>query len=265
MNRAKTIQDKINNVKHLDFGDILGDSLNLFKKTWLQGFVFFLIAIIALIPFFAAIYMPIYKSVLEEINNGADPSQLSSLDMDSFRLMVIGLGVIISFFMVPLTASFYRIVKKIDFKEDFSFKDFFYFFKNDYLAKIAAIVSLTVLVSLINYGLEMALPELFVGILNIVLSLVFNMLSLLMIVLMAFNPELSPSEVINLAISLGLKKGLLILGLLIVAAIIGSLGVIACGIGMLFTFSIVYLPNYHIYKEVIGFDDISDIDKIGIE
>src|SRR5690606_34183598 len=127
------------------------------------------------------------------------------------------------------------------------------------------IVSLTVLVSFINYGLEKALPELFAGILNIVLSLVFNMLSLLMIVLMAFNPELSASEVINLAISLGLKKGLLILVLLIVSVIICSLGIIACCIGMLFTFSIVFLLIYHIYKQVIGFDEISDIDKIGIE
>src|SRR5690606_23731515 len=134
-----------------------------------------------------------------------------------------------------------------------------------YLAKIAAIVSLTVLVSFINYGLEKALPEIFAGILNIVLSLVFNMLSLLMLVLMAYNPELSAFELIKLTISLRLTKGLLILALLIVAAIIGSLGIIACGIGMLFTFSIVYLPIYHIYKQVIGFDEISDIDKIGIE
>ncbi|MBU3821236.1 hypothetical protein KO566_04115 [Flavobacteriaceae bacterium XHP0103] len=265
MSSVKTLLNKIENAEALDFGEILGDSLSLFKKTWLQGFVFFLIAIIALIPFFAAIYMPIYKSVLEEINNGADPSQLSSLNMDSYRLMVIGLGVIISFFMVPLTASFYRIVKKIDFGGEFNFKDFFYFFKNDYLMKIATIVSLTVLVSLINYGFEKTLPEMYASILSIALSLVFNVLSLLMIVFMAFNPDLDSYAIINLAFSLGLKKGLVILGLIIVAGIIGGLGIIACGIGMMFTFSIVYLPIYHVYKKVFGFNETSDIDKIGVE
>lgn len=265
MSYAKTLLDKIEEAQALDFGEILSDSLNLFKKTWLQGFVFFLIAIVALIPFFAAIYVPIYRSILEEVNNGVDPSQIDTLNMDSYRFMVIGLGVIISFFMVPLTASFYRIIKNIDFGQGFNFKDFFYFFKNEYLIKIATIVSLTVLVSLINYGFEKTLPESYAAILSIILSVIFNVLSLLMIVFMAFNSELDSYGVINLAFSLGIKKGLLVLGLVIITAIIGSLGVIACGIGVLFTFSIVYLPVYHVYKQVIGFDEISDIDKIGTE
>jgi uncharacterized membrane protein len=43
------------------------------------------------------------------------------------------------------------------------------------------------------------------------------------------------------------------------------LGIIACGIGLLLTMSIVYLPVYFVYRDVVGFEEDSEIMKIGIE
>ena len=40
-----------------------------------------------------------------------------------------------------------------------------------------------------------------------------------------------------------------------IAGIMGMLGVLACGIGLLFTMAIVYLPVFIIYKKVIGLED----------
>jgi len=41
------------------------------------------------------------------------------------------------------------------------------------------------------------------------------------------------------------------------------LGIIGCGIGVLFTISVMYLPVFFIYKEVIGFGETSEIEQIG--
>jgi uncharacterized membrane protein len=77
------------------------------------------------------------------------------------------------------------------------------------------------------------------------------------------NPELSEVEIVKLSFALGNKKWLVSFGAMLVCAIIGMLGVIACFIGIVLTISIAYLPVFLIYKEVIGFDDRNEIDFIG--
>jgi uncharacterized membrane protein len=79
------------------------------------------------------------------------------------------------------------------------------------------------------------------------------------------NPDLSETEIVKLSFRLGTKKWLITFGLLFVTGILGMLGIIACGIGLLFTMSIVYLPVYFVYRDVVGFEDDSEIMKIGTE
>ena len=79
------------------------------------------------------------------------------------------------------------------------------------------------------------------------------------------NPDLSETEIVKLSFSIGTKKWLITFGLLFITGILGMVGAIACGIGMLFTISIVYLPVYFIYRDVVGFEDDSEIMKIGTE
>ena len=57
---------------------------------------------------------------------------------------------------------------------------------------------------------------------------------------------------------------LLTFGLVIVSGIIVYiLSIITCGIGILFLAAFIYLPIYIIYKEVIGFGELDEINKIG--
>jgi len=79
------------------------------------------------------------------------------------------------------------------------------------------------------------------------------------------NPELTETEIVKISFNLGTKKWLITFGLLFVTGILGMLGIIACGIGLLFTISIVYLPVYFVYRDVVGFDDDSEIMKIGTQ
>ena len=72
-------------------------------------------------------------------------------------------------------------------------------------------------------------------------------------------------KIVKLSFSLGTKKWFITFGLIFVSAILGMLGIIACGIGILFTISIAYLPVYFIYREVVGFEEDDEIMKIGTE
>ena len=51
MNSLDTLLEKIDTAKQLDFGDILSRALELFKKTWLRGFILVLIMLVIMIPF----------------------------------------------------------------------------------------------------------------------------------------------------------------------------------------------------------------------
>lgn len=266
MNTIAYLTDKINNPKDLDFGSILSKSFELFKKTWVQGFILILIIFITLIPFFMAIYWPIYSSVFEQMQNGDyDPNDINDLMLgqsDNFRFTILGLTFIISFISIILVAGFYNIIKKIDFNEAYKSSDFFTFFKGKYLGKVFTIASLSLLISLLNFALEKFLPPFPASIVTIVLSVWFSVYSTLFVVFFAFNPHLNSSEIFNLSFNLGTKKWALIFGLLIVSTIIGCFGLIGCGVGILLTISIIYLPPYLIYKDIIGFDEMGQIEQI---
>lgn len=269
MNTLSSLQEKIDNVKELDFGDILSRTIDLFKKTWLQGFIMILLVMVVMVPFFIALFMPTYSSVIEQVQSGDyDPNDGSSLlqnQPDSFRYMILGLTFFISFVSTGLMAGFYRIVKRIDFEESYGFSDFFHFYKAKNLGKIFAIAAFSLLIALINFAFEKFLPPVAATMFNSALSIILSVYTALFVVIFAFNPHLESSDFFTLSFKLGSKKWFLLFGLMFVTVIIGMLGAIACFVGMFFTLSIVYLPTYLVYKDVFGFDNVSAIDKIGTE
>lgn len=83
-------------------------------------------------------------------------------------------------------------------------------------------------------------------------------------VIYVFNQELSVREIIKLAFELGNKNWFVTFGLTIVLTILAYIGaIVTCGIGFMFTFSIILIPHYLIYKHAIGFEEINEIDSIG--
>ena len=50
MNTVDTILEKIERPKELDFGTIFSESIELFKKTWLQGFLMILFTMLVMLP-----------------------------------------------------------------------------------------------------------------------------------------------------------------------------------------------------------------------
>ena len=249
-----TFLSKVQEAKELDFGDIFGKSIDLFKKTWAQGFLNLLFTMLFVFPLILIIYAPMITFAIAQegqFNNGSEPP--IALIMSTMGIAIV-VGMLLGTFIMALKAGFYSVVKKIDDGKEVTVKDHFAFFKAEYLKK-------TFVLSLMSAG---------IGVLAYILCflpIIYVMVPLsLTAIIFAFNTELSPSEVIKSSFSLGNKKWLIIFGLLFVSGIMAEIvGLLLCGIGILFTVSFVYLPVYVVYKDVIGFEDDDEIKQIGIE
>tara|TARA_R110000868_G_scaffold8606_19_gene44354 strand:- start:7360 stop:8142 length:783 start_codon:yes stop_codon:yes gene_type:complete len=255
MNTITSLLEKISNARPLEFGAIFNESLELFKKTWLQGFLLQLIIFIIVLPIIIVVYMPIIGLALAQSESGHDnPDAFSDLftGMSVFYIIVIIIAIFaLAAVQLALNAGFFRIMKKLDYNEQVSSTDFFYFFKAKYFNKTFLLMLVTVLIA-IPAALLCYIPLLYVMVPMSFFSIIF-----------AFNPELSIGDIVNASFKLGHKKWLLAFGLLIVSSILSQIiGLLLCGIGLLFTAAFVYHPLYLIYKKAIGFDGENEIEDI---
>ncbi len=269
MNTFETLLSKIDTADHLDFGTILSTSLELFKKVWVQGLILMAVLFGTMIPFMVFVYLPMFQEAMTQVRTEAlDPNQVgNSLGAMTAKIQYITLGFVLvyTFLSTALVAGFYRIVKKIDHEETYAFSDFFYFFRGRTLDKLCAIAAFSLLLALLNLVFEKFLPGFSASLLKMGITFIFSVYSSLFVLFLAFNTDLEVSDIFVLSFKLGSRKWALLFGLLVVGGILGMLGIIACGVGVLFTFSLFYLPFYTTYKTLFGFDTRTDIDRIGAD
>ncbi|WP_452221457.1 hypothetical protein [Lacinutrix salivirga] len=253
--KLNEIHNKIENARALDFGDVLSECIELFKKVWLQGLLTVLIIMLITVPF-AMISAFVLELLGIATQNMLDTTDFSFETITAFygvnALYNIPLSILSTFVQIALLGGFYRICKQKDFGESIN-DDYFYFFKQEYLTKI-------LMLALIHTAIATVAQMLcFVPYLYVIVPLMY------FTIMFAFNSEKSVEEIMKTSFLIGNKKWLISFGTLFVCGILGMLGVIGCGIGLLFTVSIVYLPCYVIYKHVVGFEENSEILKIGTE
>ncbi|MCF7568916.1 hypothetical protein L3X37_11160 [Sabulilitoribacter arenilitoris] len=256
MNTISSLLEKIERAKELDFGTIFSESIELFKKTWLQGFLLWLFTLIVTFPLIIALYAPLFTLIIAQQNNG-------EIDPEAFNGFFAGMSVLYIVFVIvgifvlgtitsALYAAFFRIMKKLDYGQEVATSDFFYFVKSKYLSKIF-ILMLIAYVILIPSALLCYLPLLYTLVPLSFFAPIF-----------AFNEELGVSDIVKASFKLGTKKWLIGLGLLIVSFLCYLvLGFITCSIGWLFLRPFMYHPTYLIYKKVVGFEETSAIEEIG--
>ncbi|SFZ91019.1 hypothetical protein SAMN05428642_1011347 [Flaviramulus basaltis] len=256
MNIINTLLEKIERSKELDFGTIFNESIELFKKTWLQGFLLQLFTIIIMLPLIIVLYIPLIGMVIAQQENGYNNPESFDAFFAGMSVLYI-LFVIVGIFVlgaisVALNAGFYRIMKKLDYNEQVVTSDFFYFIKVKYLSKTFILMLVTILIA-VPAALLCYIPLIYAIVPLSYFALIF-----------AFNPELSVGDIVKLSFKLGNKKWLISFGLIIVSSLLAQIvGFIMCFIGVLFTAAFVYHPTYLIYKKVIGFNDQTAIDEIG--
>jgi hypothetical protein len=222
----------------------------MFKEVWLKGILMVIVlavVAVALTFLFAAIGLGPEPYVVDWEEGFNFYSSYSGNVFYSLPQAILTGSI-----LMGLLAGFYRIVKQTDLNE-LNSDDLFYFFKGDYIQKIFMLGIIYALIATIAQAMFF-IPYIYAFVPLSFFAVVFSN-----------NPELTETEIVKISFSLGTKKWLLTFGLIFVTGILGMLGMIACFIGVLFTISIMYLPVYFVYRDVVGFEDDSEIMKIGTE
>ncbi len=254
MNLLK-LQEKISNAPELDFGGLFSESIELFKKVWVQGLLLLVFAVIMILPLVIILYAPIIAMAVASESGGFDPES-DPLVAGGFSVgMIIGMLffiIAIAVVSTALVAGFYHVCKAADQGKEVSTNMLFKFLKKEYVGKLLQL-GLIVMVIAIVAALLCVLPIFYV---MVPLSFIAP--------LFAFNSELSPNELVKAAFALGNKKWLLMFGLLIVISLgINIISYVTCGIGAIVLGCFQYLPVFLVYKKIIGFEDGDEIDQIG--
>lgn len=229
----------------LDFGSIFSNSIELFKKVWVQGFITLLLTFVCILPFYILIYIPLIAAGI------SDPEMLQHDEMPVpvaigmiFTMPIFLIGVMTV--SLALMAAFLRIcmVKDLN-KQDND--DYFFYFKNGRLRKLFTL-------SVIYCGVIL------LGMLTCGLGLIYAVVPLSLVpAFLAFNEELSAMEIVKASFRLGNKNWLVIFGLIIVMGIVAELGIILCFVGILFTAMLAKIPVYFMYKQGVGFSDNKEL------
>ncbi|PWH84392.1 hypothetical protein DIS18_07615 [Algibacter marinivivus] len=250
MNTFESLVKKIENAKDLEFSNLFDSVIELFKKVWLKGFL--TVLLIAIVAFCANILFSLLGLASNQtlLYDGFDLEFFFKSYSETI-IYNIPQAIIVSTMTMAFVAAFYRICRQHVLGED-AVDDYFYFLKKGYFSKL-------LMLGLIHTGISVLAQFLFI----LPAIYVFVPLAYFTIIF-ANNPNLSESEIVKASFRLGNKKWLITFGTMFVAGLLGMLGIIGCGIGLLFTISIVYLPVFFIYKEVVGFEDTSEIEQIGV-
>ncbi|MDC8003078.1 hypothetical protein POV27_03390 [Aureisphaera galaxeae] len=248
---------KIENSKPADFGDIFSKSFEIYKTHFTEGLVHTLISIGVSIPLLLIVYIPVLPLYIEMMQNAGDPYYTPSF-LDEYSLPVI-LGwyllvFLMSFLMQAINFSIYghlfKVLKKKDFNTNEDVGGYFDIIKRHFGKMIVlslASAGIAILATLACY-----IPLFYV---IVPLHWIFP--------IFIFNEDLGVSDIIKAAFKFANKNWLMFALLGIVCGILGSIGIIGCYIGIIFTYFFPYMATYVTYRDCIGFDDVDEISSIG--
>ena len=233
------IQHKISSAEYLDFGGLLHESIKKFKDIWLTG-----LTMILILFSFGFVLSFLFNSI------GISSSPLTEVYDQGFNMFnqsfitsfnILPLTICVSSLTIGLLAGFYRSCKHLDLNQP-SKNDLFYYFSSGHTRKILMLGIFHAVITAVTQYLFF-IPFVYAFVPLQFFAIVFSN-----------NTHLTEIDIVKISFSLGTKKWFLSFGLLIVTGILGMLGVLACGVGLFFTVSIIYLPAYLIYRNVVGFE-----------
>ncbi|MBL0911877.1 MAG: hypothetical protein IBJ09_05840 [Bacteroidia bacterium] len=257
------VQERLKQIERegytLSFDEIFNRGFNIWKKVTLPmagAFFLLFIPIAILFMLFAPfLYGMPFSEIIEVGKN--NPQLFSVMAEDPmFRLRSLLFNLLITLFLSPFGAGFVRMCKEADFTGRAGFPNLFYYFRMPFLTNLL-IVSL--LISIVSLGASFGLQELGMAgnILNYVVMAVIHTLTIFAVSLVIFG-DAGPLEAIGTSIKLASKNFFMVLGMALVGGIIGILGVFVCCVGLFFTLSFVYMVNYILYRQAIGFEEMQE-------
>ena len=152
MNTVEKLLGKIERAKELDFGTIFSESIELFKKTWLQGFLMILFTMLIMLPLIIVFYVPLIGAVIAQQESGyadTDGFETFFASMSVLYIIFVIVGALVAGAVtVAINAGFYRIMRKLDYNETVATSDFFYFVKKQYLSKTFMLMLVSILIAI---------------------------------------------------------------------------------------------------------------------
>ena len=244
----QSLLSKIQSSSNIDFGDLFNESVSMFKKVWVQGLILQLLSGLIILPLIVSFYSPYYKLAFKANSNGiVDSSAYGQELVDAYSVSAVLwlylFLIIASLLSYVLYLGFYRTIRQIDQGQAFVFSELFYFFKAASIRKSLGLALTYVLISAISALLC------FIPLLYTIVPLMF------LFPVFAYNFELSISEIVKVSFALGKKKwGITFVTLFLNGMLIYVVSLLTLGLGALFVSCFLYLPQYIIYKKIIGFD-----------
>lgn len=248
MSSFNIISKKIAEAPKIDFGDLFNESVQVFKKVWLKGFLLQLLTIGISIPLMF-LNFSMFQDVGLDSNSQYNIQNILTDDAMTehgsaliiYYLLTIVVGIISSL----LSFGFFKVVGQMDQGQDFVFSDFFYFFRNGRFTKSFLLV-------LANFGVAI------LAVLMCVLPIFYVMIPLMFVTpFYVYNSELSISEVLKSSFALGHKKwGITFAITLLNIITLYILIIFTCGLGALFFSCFLQIPIYVLYKKIISFESL---------
>jgi hypothetical protein len=252
-----SIFQRIENANKLDFGDILSKSIELFKKVWEQALYHCLITIAVTIPIVIAIYIPYIIFIFSmtghrrfNFSHGYEfydqPEITSYLPLLILYVFVaFVLLIIVQALSYGIIAHFFKVLKKVDTGSSEDIGGYFDLIQKNF--------NKLFILSVTTFGIG------FIAVLACYFPIFYVMVPLkIMVVIYAFHPEMSVSDIVKASFKLGNKFWLIIFGLIIISSLLAQLGILFCFVGLLFTAFFVHIPIYYVYKDAIGIDEVSE-------
>lgn len=251
----------------LSFDGVFSQSFEIYKRSFFSGVVatlFYLLSI-GFVLFFMFEYM--YGMSLTEMiktvqtNPETVETTLYSIQTSSKLLNAVVMALAMAL-VAPLISGIFNVSYKTKYEEGSSVSDLFSYYRQPYFLNIFLYsFFFSLVMQLPNIYLEQVMPV-FGGLLFIVIQIFLGVSLILTIPLIVFG-KLSWVEAFQASYKIIIKNWFNIFFILLISGIIAVGGIFLCCIGFLFSYPFLFIVNFTLYDEIIGFYDYDEIADIG--
>lgn len=268
------VRNKLEQIKREGYGlhleAVLSNAFDIHKKSILPGFVATFIYMVVIIIVGLSMFETTYGMGLSDFfemiqrNPEAMETTMANIPMTSMLISYLVSGLAGALIM-PMLSGIYKVAFNTKYGGNGSVSDLFAYYKGSYFLNIFIYSFLfSVLVQLINLGLEKALPGIG-SLLGILVMILLSVTFIFTIPFIVFG-NLNWIEALKASVAVTSKNWFFLFFILVISFIISFIGVIFCGVGFLFTMPFLYIATFVLYDTIIGFQGTEDIiSKIGEE
>ncbi len=256
-NSKQKLQEIRDNSIELNFNDTFNESFENYKKIALSGGLTFMILSVCLASLCLFLYM--FAFGFSSISDSIVGLSLSNLDGTGSVIYFITV-VIVTALITPIYAGIIKMASNADQNKEVSVGTSFEYYRNSYFMDLFLSSLIITSCSVVFTFLFNTLGMNFVG---IILSYSISFFTFLTPLFIIFG-NLKAKEAIQASFITTTKYFPVTLGLIIVGILMVCLGFFAFCLGIFFTFPFIYSLYFTIYKKVIGINENSEIDEIGL-